>query len=70
MQNHFRNACIAVTGSLAAAGAAHAEGGMAAAAATALDGAQADVMATGPKVLLVVAAVVSVGIMIALFRKA
>lgn len=70
MRNYFRNGSIALVGSLVAAG-AHAEGGgSAAAAATALDTALADVNATSPKVLLVVAAVVGVGILISLIRKA
>lgn len=70
MRNYFRNGCIALVGSVAAVGANAAEGGSAAAAASALDTALADVNATSPKVLLVVAAVVGVGILISLIRKA
>lgn len=67
----FRNGCIAAVASVSAMGVAHAEGGgSAAAAGAALDTALADVNATSPKVMLVVAAVVGVGILIALIRKA
>ncbi|MDR6995752.1 hypothetical protein J2Y65_002434 [Aeromonas salmonicida] len=71
MKNYFRNGCIAVVASLSAAGAAHAEGeGIAAAAGKALDAAQSDVTMTAPKVMMVVATVVGVGILISLMRKA
>ena len=61
----FRNGCIAAVASVSAMGVAHAaEGG------SALDTALADVNATSPKVMLVVAAVVGVGILIGLIRKA
>ncbi len=70
----FRNGCIAVVASLSAAGAAgaaHAAGeGSAAAAGAALDTALADVNSTSPKVMMVVATVVGVGILISLMRKA
>ena len=67
----YRNGCIAMVGAVAASGAHAAEGGgLAAAAAAAMDAALADVTMTGPKVLMVVAAVVSVGILIVLVRKA
>ncbi|MDM5069863.1 Flexible pilin [Aeromonas salmonicida] len=66
----FRNGCIALVGAMSASS-AFAEGdGLASAAGKALDAAQSDVGATGPKVLMVVAAVVSVGILISLVRKA
>jgi hypothetical protein len=65
----FRNGCIAAVASLSAVGAAHAAGS-AEAASTALDAALADVNATSPKVMLVVATVVGVGILIGLMRKA
>lgn len=70
MQNYMRNGSIALMGSLVAAGANAEEGGLAAAAAAALQAAQSDVTATGPKVLMVVASVVAVGILIVLIRKA
>ncbi|HHQ4775513.1 TPA: Flexible pilin [Aeromonas veronii] len=66
----FRNGCIAAVASLSAMGVAHAEGGSAEAAGKALDTALSDVNATSPKVMLVVAAVVGVGILIGLIRKA
>ncbi|WP_275116289.1 Flexible pilin [Aeromonas veronii] len=67
----FRNGCIAAVASVSAMGVANAaEGGSAAAAGSALDTALADVNATSPKVMLVVAAVVGVGILIGLIRKA
>ena len=67
----FRNGCIAAVASLSAAGAAHAAGeGSAAAAGAALDTALADVNSTSPKVMMVVATVVGVGILIGLMRKA
>ncbi len=67
----FRNGCIALVGAMSASSAfAEGEGGLAAAAGKALDAAQSDIGATGPKVLMVVAAVVSVGILITLVRKA
>ncbi|PTT49236.1 Flexible pilin [Aeromonas sp. HMWF014] len=67
----FRNGCIAVVASLSAMGAAHAAGeGTSAAAGAALDSALSDVQATSPKVMMVVAAVVGVGILISLIRKA
>ena len=67
----FRNGCIAAVASVSAMGVAHAaEGGSAVAAGSALDTALADVNATSPKVMLVVAAVVGVGILIGLIRKA
>ncbi|WP_421188706.1 Flexible pilin [Aeromonas enteropelogenes] len=71
MSGMFRNGCIALVGSISAA-AANAEGSAstAAAAQAALDAAQSDVTATSPKVLMVVASVVAVGIMIGLIRKA
>ncbi|MGE6231509.1 Flexible pilin [Aeromonas media] len=70
MRNYFRNGSIALVGSLVAAG-AHAEGGgIAAAAGAALDAAQSDVTITAPKVMMVVATVVGVGILIGLMRKA
>ncbi|MGE6110040.1 Flexible pilin [Aeromonas sobria] len=65
----FRNGCIAAVGAISA-GSAFAEGSMADGAAAALDAAQSDVATTGPKVLAVVAAVVGVGILINLIRKA
>lgn len=70
MRNYFRNGCIALVGSVAAVGANAADGGIAAAAGAALDAAQSDVTATAPKVMMVVATVVGVGILIALMRKA
>lgn len=66
----FRNGCIAVVASLSAAGAAHAVEGSAAAAGAALDTVLADVNSTSPKVMMVVATVVGVGILISLMRKA
>jgi hypothetical protein len=67
----FRNGCIAAVASLSAAGAAHAAAGeTSAAAGAALDSALSDVNATSPKVMMVVAAVVGVGILISLIRKA
>ncbi|AKA17435.1 hypothetical protein HNP12_002415 [Aeromonas hydrophila] len=71
MKNYFRNGCIAAVCSLST-GAAFAEGGTAAAdaAAKALDATQSDVTATSPKVMLVVATCVGVGILISLMRKA
>ena len=67
----FRNGCIAAGAFGSAMGVANAaEGGSAAAAGSALDTALADVNATSPKVMLVVAAVVGVGILIGLIRKA
>lgn len=67
----FRNGCIAAVASLSTVGAAHAAGeGSAAAAGAALDTALADVNSTSPKVMMVVATVVGVGILIALMRKA
>ncbi|MBL0482159.1 Flexible pilin [Aeromonas veronii] len=68
----FRNGCIAAVASVSAMGVAHAagEGGTAAAAGAALDTALSDVNATSPKVMLVVAAVVGVGILVSLIRKA
>lgn len=71
MQNYIRNGSIALVGSLAAMGAnAEGTGGIAAAAGAALDAAQSDVTMTAPKVMMVVATVVGVGILIALMRKA
>ncbi len=74
MRNYFRNGCIALVGSVAAVGANAADGGIAAAAGAALDAAldaaQSDVTTTAPKVMMVVATVVGVGILIALMRKA
>ncbi|ASX12040.1 MULTISPECIES: major coat protein [Aeromonas] len=70
MKNYFRNGCIAAVCSLST-GAAFAEGTAAAdAAAKALDATQSDVTATSPKVMLVVATCVGVGILISLMRKA
>lgn len=66
MKNYFRNGCIAAVCSLST-GAAFAEG---TAAAKALDATQSDVTATSPKVMLVVATCVGVGILISLMRKA
>ncbi|MDF2415836.1 Flexible pilin [Aeromonas sp. 1HA1] len=67
----FRNGCIAAVASLSAVGAAHAAAGeTSAAAGAALDSALSDVNATSPKVMMVVAAVVGVGILISLIRKA
>ena len=68
----FRNGCIALVGSISAVAANAADGGTGAAAAAqaALDAAQSDVNATSPKVMMVVAAVVGVGILISLIRKA
>lgn len=65
----FRNGCIAAVTALSA-NAALAEGGPADAASKALDAAQSDIAATSPKVMAVVAAVVGVGILISLIRKA
>lgn len=65
----FRNGCIAAVGALSA-GAVFAEGSAADAANAALATAQSDVMSTSPKVMAVVAAVVGVGILIGLIRKA
>ncbi|MER0331276.1 Flexible pilin [Aeromonas veronii] len=66
----FRNACIAAVCGLSA-NAAMAEGtGLADAAGKAMEAAQADVTATSPKVLLVVALVTATGIVISLIRKA
>ncbi|WP_421219433.1 Flexible pilin [Aeromonas enteropelogenes] len=70
MSGMFRNGCIALVGSITAAAANAEASPTAAAAQAALDAAQADVAATSPKVLLVVASVVAVGIMIVLIRKA
>jgi hypothetical protein len=71
MNNYFRNGCIAMVASLSAAGAAQAAGdGSAAAAGAALDATLSDVTATSPKVMMVVATVVGVGILIGLMRKA
>ncbi|MNF47458.1 Flexible pilin precursor [compost metagenome] len=70
MRNYFRNGSIALVGSLVAAGANAADGGIAAAAGAALDAAQSDVTITAPKVMMVVATVVGVGILIGLMRKA
>ncbi len=70
MRNYFRNGSIALVGSLVAAGAHAEDSGLATAAAAALQSAQSDVTATGPKVLMVVASVVAVGILIVLIRKA
>ncbi|MCU9923906.1 Flexible pilin [Aeromonas caviae] len=70
MRNYFRNGCIALVGSVAAVGANAADGGIAAAAGAALDSAQSDVTITAPKVMMVVATVVGVGILIGLMRKA
>ncbi|MBW3810545.1 flexible pilin [Aeromonas hydrophila] len=70
MKNYFRNGCIALVGSVAAVGAAHADGGIAEAAGKALDSAQSDVTITAPKVMMVVATVVGVGILINMMRKA
>ncbi|MEL3926522.1 Flexible pilin [Aeromonas enteropelogenes] len=70
MSGMFRNGCIALVGSISAAAANAEAGSIAASAQAALDAAQADVTATSPKVLMVVASVVAVGIMIALIRKA
>ncbi|MDM5057793.1 major coat protein [Aeromonas rivipollensis] len=71
MKNYLRNGCIAVVASLSAAGAAQAAGeGTAAAAGAALDSTLSDVTATSPKVMMVVATVVGVGILIGLMRKA
>lgn len=70
MKNYFRNGCIAAVCSLST-GAAFVEGTAAAdAAAKALDATQSDVTATSPKVMLVVATCVGVGILISLMRKA
>ncbi|MFK0665725.1 Flexible pilin [Aeromonas salmonicida] len=67
----FRNGCIAAVASLSAAGAAHAAGeGTAAAAGAALDATLSDVNMTSPKVMMVVATCVGVGILIGLMRKA
>jgi hypothetical protein len=67
----FRNGCIAAVASLSAVGAAHAAGEDASAAAgAALDSALASVQSTSPKVMMVVASVVGVGILISLIRKA
>lgn len=67
----FRNACITAVTVLSANAAFAADGtGTAAAAAAALDAAQSDIAATSPKVMAVVAAVVGVGILISLIRKA
>ncbi|CAJ1900473.1 MULTISPECIES: major coat protein [Aeromonas] len=69
MKNYFRNGCIAVVGAIS--GSAFAEGtGAAEAAGKALDATQSDVTATSPKVMLVVATCVGVGILISLMRKA
>ncbi|HHQ4680992.1 MULTISPECIES: Flexible pilin [Aeromonas] len=65
----FRNGCIAAVTALTTS-AAFAEGGPADAAGKALEGAQSDIAATSPKVMAVVAAVVGVGILISLIRKA
>lgn len=65
----FRNGCIAAVA--AVSGSAFAEGtGAADAAGKALEAAQADVNATSPKVMMVVALVVGCGILISLIRKA
>ncbi|ELV7509734.1 Flexible pilin [Aeromonas veronii] len=64
----FRNGCIAAVTALSAS-AAFADG-PADAAGKALEGAQSDIAATSPKVMAVVAAVVGVGILISLIRKA
>ncbi|MFB2832346.1 Flexible pilin [Aeromonas jandaei] len=65
----FRNSCIAAVGAISCS--AFADGGGAAeAAGKALDAAQSDISATAPKVMMVVAAVVGVGILISLIRKA
>lgn len=69
----FRNACITAVTVLSANAAFAADGtgtAAAAAAAAALDAAQSDIAATSPKVMAVVAAVVGVGILISLIRKA
>ncbi|HEH9431136.1 MAG: Flexible pilin [Aeromonas sobria] len=67
----FRNACITAVTALSANAAFAADGtGTAAAAGAALDAAQSDIAATSPKVMAVVAAVVGVGILISLIRKA
>ncbi|QCG48201.1 Flexible pilin [Aeromonas schubertii] len=65
----FRNACIGAAVGLSTT-AAFAEGTAADAANAALAAAQSDVMSTSPKVMAVVAAVVGVGILISLIRKA
>ncbi|MFM1701816.1 Flexible pilin [Aeromonas salmonicida] len=70
MKNYFRNGCIALVGSVAAVSANAAGEGIAAAAGAALDSAQSDVTLTAPKVMMVVATVVGVGILISLMRKA
>lgn len=70
MQNYIRNGSIALVGSLVAMGANAEGGGAAAAAGAALDAAQSDVTITAPKVMMVVATVVGVGILIGLMRKA
>ncbi len=68
MTNFYRNGCIALVGSVAAASSNAAD--IADAAGAALDAAQSDVTATAPKVMMVVATVVGVGLLIALMRKA
>ncbi len=70
MSNYFRNGCIALVGSVAAVGANAAGGSIADAAGAAMDAAQSDVADTAPKVMMVVATVVGVGILISLIRKA
>ncbi|MDX7900062.1 Flexible pilin [Aeromonas media] len=70
MRNYLRNGSIVLVGSLVAAGANAETGGIAAAAGAALDSAQSDVTITAPKVMMVVATVVGVGILIGLMRKA
>ncbi|MGY3892776.1 Flexible pilin [Aeromonas enterica] len=73
MNNYFRNGCIALVGSVAAMSANAAGEGIAAAAGAAgaaLDSAQSDVTITAPKVMMVVATVVGVGILINMTRKA
>ncbi|MFM4803128.1 major coat protein [Aeromonas bivalvium] len=65
----FRNGCIAVAGTVCAS-TAFAEGSSNAdAAKAALESAKADVDATSPMVLMVVAGIVGVGVLISLFRK-
>lgn len=66
----FRNACITAVTALSANAAFAADGTGTAAAGAALDAAQSDIAATSPKVMAVVAAVVGVGILISLIRKA
>jgi acetylglutamate kinase len=63
----FRNGCIVVAGSVSAS--AFAESTNADAAKAALESAKADVDATSPLVLMVVAGIVGVGVLISLFRK-